>query len=49
MSVSSEQEPPFTQSRLVHDIVIGRSDYRTVPFAIAAGMVGAPMSKQKEA
>lgn len=34
------------QSRLVHDIVIGMSDGLTVPFAIAAGMVGASVSTQ---
>jgi hypothetical protein len=39
-------EPHFTQSRVVQDIVIGMSDGLTVPFAIAAGRVGASVSTQ---
>jgi VIT1/CCC1 family predicted Fe2+/Mn2+ transporter len=46
MSASREKEPHFTQSRVVHDVVIGMSDGLTVPFAIAAGMVGASVSTQ---
>ena len=38
------REPHFTQSRLVHDIAIGMSDGLTVPFAIAAGLVGASVA-----
>jgi VIT1/CCC1 family predicted Fe2+/Mn2+ transporter len=37
-------EPHFMQSRLVHDIAIGMSDGLTVPFAIAAGLVGASVA-----
>jgi VIT1/CCC1 family predicted Fe2+/Mn2+ transporter len=40
------REPHFTQSRLVHDIAIGMSDGLTVPFAIAAGLVGAAVGTQ---
>jgi VIT1/CCC1 family predicted Fe2+/Mn2+ transporter len=40
MESSRHQEPHFTASEAVRDIVIGMSDGLTVPFALAAGLSG---------
>jgi len=40
MESKRHQEPHFTASNTVRDIVIGMSDGLTVPFAIAAGLSG---------